>query len=416
MQNINRRDVVETQQRFGAEPQVPFRGVIPGSPHAFRNSLAVEKAHTRKAIILDRDGTIQPKISTQRTLSAQKSIRIRCAKCLSGTSTAQTPELGMSYEVYNKSAELGFNRLPARYLIPESLKNSERGLRTSKLEEVEELKYLNDFDFVNSFGVGLYLMQKEGGYIADSSYAIALGGQAWRKRTLGDLYRSVFQHVDFTNNLARIEREGMYEAGEVDVESLPFRLQFDFTAEEESKRDLFHQAILTAQFTGKGFRHVEIVDESNLKKGRFTTYLVPKLNLKERALGRLFKQVELYSGIGLPAYEIIVLGGDQLTDLRTAMYGLPGALNVHFVLAAGSPLAQPLFEGRNEHAGVRFNWTRLHPHLQPRFEHTSIPGVIKYRAHRLMPWRTIYLADFVPWSRDLDCAESIDANLEHLGL
>lgn len=314
----------------------------------------------------------------------------------------------MSFGIYNKSAELGFNRNPAQYLLP-------NGTRTPNLEAVDDLKNLNDFDFINSFGVGLYLMQKEGGYVGDSAYAIALGGQAWRRRIMGDLYRLVYKHVDFRNNLARIEREGMYEAGEVDVESLPFRLQFDFTADEAEKRDRFHQAILTAQFTGKGFRHIEIVDESNLKKGRYTTYLVPKLGLKERALGRLFKQVEVYSGISLSMYEIICMGGDQLTDLQTAMYGLPGALNVHFVLAAGSPLAEPLFEGKNEHAGIRLNWNRLHPHLQPRFVHTDIPGVIKYRAHRLMPWRTIYLADYVPWSRGLGCAESIDACLEHLG-
>ena len=403
-----RGDVMTAPLQLGFDFPTQYRGFIPPSPHAFLHSLVVQKARSLKAVILDRDGTIQSKNPSAKELSARKSIRQRCDKYVFGTSTAQTPELGMSYDVYNKSTEAGFNRNPAQYLLP-------NGTRTPNLENVGDLEYLNDFDFVNSFGVGLYLMQKEGGYVGDSAYSIALGGQAWRKRTLGDLYRLISDHVDFTNNLARIDREGMYEAGIVDVESLPFRLQFDFTADEKEKRDTFHLAILSAQFNRKGFRHVEVVDESNLKKGRFTTYLVPKLGLKERSLGRLFKQVEVYSGIGLQQYEKIAIAGDQLTDYQSAIYGLPGSEHVHFILATGSPLAEPLYEGKEKHADIRLYWNRSHPHLQPRFERTDIDGVFKFRAHRLMPWRTIYLADYVPWSRGLGCAESVDANLEYLG-
>jgi hypothetical protein len=386
-----------------------YRGPIPNAPHAYEDSLVVEKAHSKRAVVVDRDGTIQSgRNPPYSELLARHQLRMLCSTYVFGASTAQTPELGMEFETYERSVELGFNRMPARFLIDDN-----NSLRTSNLEGLRELCNLQDMDFINSFGVGLTLLQKNGGYINDSAYANALGGQRWCERALLALKRVDPKH-DHETNLAPINKKGRYEAGEVSVEELPFRLQWDFTEDELEKREQLHFAVMQAHLKGELLDAV-IVDESNLGKRRYTSYLVPKLGRKERALGRLFHQIKVHSGVALEDFEKIALAGDTLTDLQSGLYGLPGARTVAFILAAGSRLSEPLYSGELRYAGMPLLWNRAHPTLVPRFETTNVEGVFRFRAHRFMPWRTVILADYFEPSRKMGCAESVVTCLEYLG-
>ena len=358
-----------------------------------------------RTVIVDKNGTIQSDgMPSCSELSARKQIRSMCADYVFGVSTAQTPELGMTSATYEKSRDLGFGRLPAHVLL-------EDGSRTSELERISQLGHLQDVDIINSFGVGIFLLQKGGGYIEDSPYSNALGGAGWRMRTMEGL-RRMDPLCSFEKNLARIEQEGEYYAGAVDVEVLPFRLQFDYTEDELEQRDRLHLGVMKAHLEGY-LRDVVIVDESNLKKSRYTTYLVPRLGRKERALGRLFKQVEVHSGVPLNEFEVAI-AGDTLTDLRSGLWGLPGAGKFTFILATGSRLSESLSTRKLEYAGIPLLWDRSNPTLVPRYEKTDVPGVFIFQAHKFMPERTIILADYAPWSRGLQCAESVLACLEYL--
>lgn len=393
------------QDSKGIELPVFSRGPIPDAPHAYLKSVMLQKARTRRAVIFDKDGTIQSgRNPSESELTARKSLMQKYSEYVCGVSTAQTPELGMSSATYEKSFELGFGRKPARFLL-------EDGTRTSELEHVRELSYLQDVDVLNSFGVGLYLLQQDGGYLADSAFSNALGGAAWRRYTMAELER-MDPSCSFMGNLARIEKDGEYDAGSVDVEQLPFRLQFDYSERELEQRERFHLSIMLAQLKG-ALRNVALVDESNIKKGRYTTYLVPKRGRKERALGRLFGQIEVHAGISLREFKVVI-AGDTLTDLQSGLFGLLGAQDLVFILAAGSRLSGPLYTGKLTYAGMSLLWSRSNPTLVPRYEATAVPGVFKFRAHRFQPWRTIILADYAPWSSGLGCAESVLASMEYL--
>ncbi|MDE1924970.1 MAG: hypothetical protein KGH79_02210 [Patescibacteria group bacterium] len=365
----------------------------------------IQKAKRKKLIVLDKDGTIQSnphpvEHPSESEISAGKEIRRRLEEYAVMTSSAQTLELGMDSGTYARSVAYGFKRLRPKIRLPD-------GTLTHKPEEVREWGYLLNFDAFNGFGTGIYVL-KNGGYICDRDYETLLGGPQWRPQAFEMLDR-LYKGDRYKRNLSSVDRAD----ADIDVAPLEYRIQFDHHGDEGyAQREELHSLIATGREDND--LNLAFVDESNLKKSRYTTYVVPKYGQKERALERFGNQLSFRSGVPMDEMECVIVG-DSPTDLKSGLQAFQGAAQVTFILAADSRLTEPLYENFPDFAGISLLWNRKHPDLPARYKQTRIPGVYWYRAHRLLRPRKVILAGIAPWSKGLGCTESVLACLCELG-
>ncbi|MBA3550693.1 hypothetical protein H0W32_00610 [Patescibacteria group bacterium] len=313
----------------------------------YNNSKLVHDIRKTKHIsVFDIDGTL-----TGGSKDALYEVRKRAERNGSVVfSTARTPELTWSSSVYEASRNNGFNRP-----VPHVSKN-ELGKRYFKpLELIEEFDGLLDPDAVISLGTGMWIRTDEG-YTEDKSFQALLSKiPQWRESTL-ELLQYIDQG-DVIKYLAKVENKMMYETRDIDVLTLPFRIQLDLPS-LELKLEIVERIFAVADsfhILADIARNVDMVDESNPKNGRYTLYLMPYAAPKEVSLNHLLKNISLVSEIPLSDISLL-LAGDTLTDFKAGCIGGVDTQGT-FILAGGSRLAA-LFDGSYPmyFAGVSLEW------------------------------------------------------------
>lgn len=278
-------------------------------------------------------------------------------------STARTPELCMSSTAYEASKSHGFNR-------PEPhVPKNELGKRYFKpLELIEEFNGLLDPDAILSMGTGMFIRTGDG-YAEDKSYLAKLNVfPEWKAMAL-DLLEYI-DEGDVLKYLSKIEHPHMYETRDIDITSLPFRIQLDFP-ELELKMNVVNRIEEVAEsyhVLSSIARNCVFVDESNPEKGRYTVYLLPLEAPKEKGLEYFLSNCAFVSEVPLSEVSLL-LTGDTLTDFKSGC--IAGAQTQGtFILVGGSRLA-PLFDGSypESFAGVdiQWLWNSLHETERPGF-------------------------------------------------
>jgi len=377
----------------------------------YRDSVPVQKlkAGARRVVVFDKDGTIQcfphpVPIPSEREIVAGKEIRRITNEYPTGHSSAQVLELGVDRELYQASVACGYNRPPPNIRLPD-------GSITSDPAEVDGWEYLLNPDFFLGFGSGIYA-RKNGAYVSDTEYRLAIEGPAWRDRVFGDL-DFLYPDKSYQQHLGLVDREGLYEKGGVDVAPLEYRIQFDhYGAEGMEARDRMYLEVAAAQLRGR-FSNVALVDESNPRKDRYTTYLVDSYWKKEVMLERFGNRLSYHAGVPMEELEFIKVG-DSPTDLASGLEAFQGAARVTLILAGKSRLNECIRYNLGAFAGRPFVGGPNHPELPGRYQATDTPGVYWWKGEHLQPRRVI-LAEYAPWSRGLECTESVLACLHQLG-
>jgi len=378
----------------------------------FRGSDPVLKAPAGLAFVFDKDGTIKNNTidsnPTDSELTARKDIRRISSNYVEITSTAQSPEMGMSSGVYHKSVASGFNRLPVNWI-----KGDDERYSYKELEKLHEFDHLLDFGGTNNFGYGVGVLNN-GRYLFDAGYDYLLGGPEWKPRIAEGLLKlgKKYPELELQRRLAPYEHAGNYFITKTaNVEPLPYRTETNWDSSE--LKEMFGRVLFKAQLEGDFPADAKLVDESNLRKNRHTYYIVPKYAQKHRSMGRLFSQICDHSGMQRSQFSVVA-AGDTHTDLDTILRGLQGVKRVVGILAGGSQVAESIELNKLDFAGVSLGWGRKHDSLTPRYKKVA-PGVYTYRAHRLLTERTIVLADYAEFSRGLKGAESVLACMHHFG-
>ncbi len=384
---------------------------IANDPRAYKDSPLAEKARERVAFVLDRDGVKQLRttplkdpVAINSLVAAGEDLARRTSRFMVIDSSAQVAELAIDAEARRRSVQHGFNRPPPIIRFPD-------GSFTNDPSAVPEWKPINNPDAFVGFGSGIRVRNHDGAYIQDDAYDAALGGPAWRPNVEAQLLK-MYPDGSIFKRLGRVDIEGEYPQHS-DVDRLPYRFQVEDYGDDGLKlKDELMLKLTIADLRGS---NMVAVDETSIKKKRYVTYIVPRAGTKERGVERLFQQVEVCSGVRIQDYEEIIMAGDTLTDFHCGMYGLPRAHKVTFILAADSELSEPLRDGHKAFANLSLMWSRRDSEMKPRYEPTEVPGVYKFKAHRLMPERTVILAHYAPWSRGLNCIKSLVATVDHLG-
>jgi hypothetical protein len=378
----------------------------------FRGSDPVLKAPTEKAFVFDKDGTIKNNTidpnPTDSELTARKEIRSISSNYVEITSTAQSPEMGMSSDVYRKSLASDFNRLPVNWVKGEDGRYSYKDL-----EKLREFDHLLNFGGTNNFGYGVGVLNN-GRYRFDAGYDYLLGGPEWKPRIAEGLSKldKKYPELELPRRLAPYENPSNYFITKTaNVEPLPYRTETNWDSLELKER--FGKVLFKAQLEGEFPADAKLVDESNLRKNRHTYYVVPKYAQKHRSIGRLFSQICDHARVLRERFEVFA-AGDTRTDVDTILRGMQGVKRAIGVLAAGSEVAESMELNKLDFVGVPLGWDRKHDSLTPRYKKVA-PGVYTYRAHRLLTERTIVFAEYAEFSRGLKGAESVLACMHHFG-
>lgn len=290
------------------------------------------------------------------------------------------------------------------------------GTITRKPEDVPEWSYLRDPDVFAGFGSGLYL-RANGGYHCDWEFDKALGGPAWRERVGKDL-DVLYQWGNFKRYLGAIDREGLFESGEVDVSPLAYRFQFlhkdgDGIDALVAREQLRLTLLLLQQERGY-FKDVELVDESFPNQGNYTTYLVSTFGQKHMVLERFGNHLSVTSGVPVHDIEYVIIG-DSPTDLECGLGAFWGAKNATFIVAADSRLNESIRKNKSKFGGMPLPGSLEHRALPGQYYPTDVPGEYWWRGQNQGQARKVILAHDAPYSKGLACTESVLACLEHLG-
>ena len=128
---------------------------------------------------------------------------------------------------------------------------------------------------------------------------------------------------DVLQYLSPLEDPNAYKEGRVDVQSLPFRVQFNFEPADDTaaaKAESFAnfqktKVAVLKQLKRHDLLPVNFVDESLPDQGRYCFYLTPKGASKDEEFTYLFERACMESGRE-PEDCQVVYGGDAMTDLR----------------------------------------------------------------------------------------------------
>ena len=341
------------------------------------SDLVLGAEETRHISSVDTDGTMANKsLSDGEPTAAELKDRAEAMKLLEEggrpviQSTARTPELGMSSTKLGASREHGVLR-PEPHMIDEN------GQPLVAPELSRKFDSCLDSHAFCGLGTGIYLRHTSLFYVPDTEYTKMLDN--WHDDALEFLY-----HIDamdperpkhwLIDALADIEQKENYHTGKTDVYPLEYRIQLEWmverhgksAAEEKNrakKRIRFWQHLFRPlKNWDSGAKRIDIIDESNPRRGRYVIYLVPRRSSKEHMLNHVIRKVA-ETGNLVPSQFSAFVAGDTMTDLRAGFYGGAGA-GITFLLAGGSRLAPYLspdgeFAGR-PHAGEKLrHFTRV---------------------------------------------------------
>ncbi len=360
----------------------PIQGEKDMARNAFTESDAVTKLQqmaTRgkelHVALLDIDGTWAVKNPPPaEELRARRTVRKRLEKRgVFGFITYRTPSLVLSSKMFNASKEHGLTE-------PEPHVGNVNGVQRYfvPLETLPEYTDALDPDVIAGIGSGLAARHRDH-FVFDDTFVESHGSAMWRQIVLGIL-KEMDKQRDASSFLSGIDIPGHYERGIVDVGIIPYRVQLDFSGGGafEAKQDIakrFRQLISDAQGTGTGMgpdsqavlAHLDVLDESNPAKGRYTLYLIPDTFRKEHVVDYVLDNLSI--AVGVPASKFkVLLGGDTLTDLREAMFCAKHS-DVTFVLPGGSRLEDVLLDPNvHDFAGEDITW------IKKTMQATSRPG------------------------------------------
>lgn len=254
-------------------------------------------------------------------------------------------ELMISSKVYEQSAAIADVRPPPRRVAVRT-SGGETKFVFHPLEEIHKFDDCLNWDALLVPGNGIALRNGRG-YVIDKEYDHELrfswgdgsDPRAWRDVVMEFVEKLDPMAIIFFSTL---ELEANYREGNVDVLTLPYRIQMDFQGEEGFVRKEDFKSRLKAAFESEDpllriiARRIKTIDESNPAKYRYTLYLVPWKGRKESLLNRFVRQS--CKAAGLPTSELkLLLVGDTLTDLRAGLYGGTNA-DVSFLLPENSRL------------------------------------------------------------------------------
>jgi hypothetical protein len=325
------------------------------------SDLAAKFGATGRLAVLDVDGTLATANHSEGEIAA----RGRIVDMLESSgvpyifSSARTPELMMRLDAYRASHRLGFRRQPPKW------GRTPDGVRTYvSPDTLLETRHLCDPDCIISMGTGIYPRRGKG-YLPDLSYEERFN-PFWRGVTL-----KYVEDAGLACALAPIEHETAYAMNRVDVETLPYRIQLEFSGPCAMKRKSKAKELL-ALWGGD----IRIIDESKPAEGRYVIYLTPPGASKEAALTHVVGSLCALSERKRSEFSLFI-AGDTLTDLPTC--DASPESKATYVLPAQSRLSEYVAQNL-EFAGESLSFlnSRLVPGDRPGFfSYATEPGVAR---------------------------------------
>lgn len=377
-------------------------------PDAYEDCLVVQKLEegARHLFVFDKNYSIQrypqPVANPpQSEMIAGKAIRKVTEPYPTIFSSAQTLELTIDSVLFNRSVADGYNRPPPKILLPD-------GSYTARPEDVKGWEYLLNPDAFIGFGTGIY-SRKNSRYRKDIEFETALGGSMWRPQFFASL-DYLYPDKRYVRSLTPVDREDP----DADVAPPEFRVEFLHYGEEgRAERDDLVLRVLKGQLQSTFTKNVVFVDESNPATEVYRTYALPIFGVKDLGLERFGNQAAVHAHVPMEEISVIVVG-DAPPDVKSALQAFAGAKEVQFILAANSRISESILNN-SDFGGVALPGCPNHPELPGRFHETETPGVLWWRGANGQRPRKIFLAHYTPWSKGLECTESVQATLDHLG-
>jgi hypothetical protein len=266
--------------------------------------------------------------------------------------SARAPEQQMSDRRYARSVErFGFDR-------PRSTK------------PISVYRHQTDPDAICSFGEAPWLLQTDGAFACDASFAQLSGMKDWYRQVRLALHRlDADRKIDAA--LASFEHPENFTNGTADVMRLSYRIQLNFYGPDAGTqlKEILDR-ITSSMIMFDSPKNVRFFYEPG-HSGRQTLYLTPRYAPKGRTANFVVTKAAMAAGVPLSELDIDA-AGDEPTDF-SLLSALPDARSFRFLLSGGSRLC-PHFTMGDPAFGTPYNGFPTAPYCR-RLTQTRTPGV-----------------------------------------